>query len=120
MVEPKATLLESKKTNQMVPSGGGGGGHFQNYRFCSEHARTVMQITYSRDHGYGSPIRFDQFFQKGDRSMPTAKSETARKATKQVCHICGKECDSYFCGPCSDKVRAEAMTKKKLEDKGKA
>ncbi len=80
----------------------------------------VMQITYSRDYGYGSPIRFDQFFQKGDRSMSTAKSETARKATRQVCHICGKECDSYFCGPCSDKVRAEAVTKKKLEDKGKA
>jgi len=52
--------------------------------------------------------------------MPTAKSETARKATRQVCHICGKECDSYFCGPCSDKVRAEAVTKKKMEDKGKA
>jgi len=48
------------------------------------------------------------------------KSRTDEKAAKQKCHICGKEADAYFCSACSDKVRAEAVRTKRLEDKGKA
>jgi recombinational DNA repair protein RecR len=52
--------------------------------------------------------------------MPPMKSKTVTKTAKQLCHICGKESDSYFCGACSDRVRAEPLTKKKWKDKGKA
>ncbi|MBZ5696049.1 MAG: hypothetical protein LAN36_11905 [Acidobacteriia bacterium] len=52
--------------------------------------------------------------------MSTTKTNTAQKEGKQLCHICGKESESYICEACSDKVRAEAMNKKKWEDKGKA
>ena len=52
--------------------------------------------------------------------MPAIKTKTVQKADKQLCHICGKESETYICEACSDKVRAEAVNKKKWEDKGKA
>ena len=56
----------------------------------------------------------------GETPMPSTKTKVVPKAEKNLCHICGKECDSYICGACADKVRAEALNKKKWEDRGKA
>lgn len=52
--------------------------------------------------------------------MPATKSKTVRKTGKQFCRICGKDSDVSICGACSDKVRAEAVNHKRLEDRGKA
>jgi len=37
---------------------------------------------------------------------------------EQLCKICGKPSSSVICRHCSDKVRAEAVARKKREDKG--
>ena len=52
--------------------------------------------------------------------MPATKTKMVLKEEKHLCHICGKESESCICEVCSDKVRAEALDKKKWEDKGKA
>ena len=44
---------------------------------------------------------------------PTHRPEHA----KEVCNVCGKPALSTICDMCSDKVRAEALNKKKNEEK---
>ena len=40
-------------------------------------------------------------------------------AKRQVCMICGKPSAKTICEACAEKVRGEALGKKKKEDKGK-
>jgi hypothetical protein len=40
------------------------------------------------------------------------------KQRKQVCSVCGKPSGSNICGTCSDRIRAEALARKRREDKG--
>jgi len=44
---------------------------------------------------------------------PTHRPEHA----KQVCNICGKPWPGTICDVCADRVRAEALHRKKLEEK---
>jgi hypothetical protein len=37
---------------------------------------------------------------------------------KPVCEVCGKSSVSPICAACSDKIRAEALARKRREDKG--
>jgi hypothetical protein len=49
-----------------------------------------------------------------------AKTQTNSKPAKQrrsVCNVCGKPGPS-ICPMCSDRIRAEALARKKREDKG--
>jgi hypothetical protein len=48
------------------------------------------------------------------------KTKTSPKPAKQrrsVCNVCGKSGPS-ICPTCSDRIRAEALVRKKREDKG--
>lgn len=50
------------------------------------------------------------------------KNETAASAEprqrKQVCNVCGKASGGSICAACADRIRAEAVARKKREDKG--
>ena len=37
-----------------------------------------------------------------------------------ACHICGKACDSMICDACSERIRLEALARKKREEQGNA
>jgi hypothetical protein len=37
---------------------------------------------------------------------------------KRICIVCGKPSGSNICRACADKIRAEAVARKKREDKG--
>jgi recombinational DNA repair protein RecR len=41
----------------------------------------------------------------------------AEEAKKQRCMICGKPSEKTICAPCADKLRGEALNKKKKEEK---
>ena len=43
---------------------------------------------------------------------------TQGKLQKEVCEICGKPSADPICPVCADKIRAEAVARKKREDKG--
>ncbi len=47
-----------------------------------------------------------------------SKIPTALKPEQQVCKICGKSSEASICHACADKVRAEAVGRKKREDRG--
>jgi hypothetical protein len=49
-----------------------------------------------------------------------ALSASGPKGRKRVCIICSKPSDEMICGACADKVSAEALEKKRWEEKGKA
>jgi len=42
----------------------------------------------------------------------------APKQRRRVCNVCGKPSGSSICAMCSDRIRAEALARKKREDKG--
>lgn len=46
------------------------------------------------------------------------KVSTQVKQRRRVCSVCGKPSGSSICGMCSDRIRAEALARKKREDKG--
>jgi recombinational DNA repair protein RecR len=50
----------------------------------------------------------------GASKMSIKKEQKSRP----VCEICGKPSATPICPACSDKVRAEAIARKKREDKG--
>ncbi len=57
-----------------------------------------------------------------DVGVPGGGSQT-RTATesrrgKRVCNLCGKPSEDNICPTCADKIRAEAVARKKREDKG--
>jgi len=43
---------------------------------------------------------------------------TGSRLRKQVCNVCGKPSVSSICPVCVDKIRAEAVARKRREDKG--
>jgi hypothetical protein len=47
---------------------------------------------------------------------PTPRPGQAR----HVCHICGKPSDKTICDECSERIRIDALTRKKREEKGDA
>ena len=57
-----------------------------------------------------------------DVGLPDGKIQTSLtmepKQRKRVCNVCGKPSGSSICPTCADKVRAEAVARKKREDKG--
>lgn len=49
----------------------------------------------------------------------TAKIGTKKsEAPRAFCEVCGKPSQVPICAPCSDKIRAEALARKRREDKG--
>ena len=52
---------------------------------------------------------------EGKIQMPTALEPEQHK---QFCKVCGKPSTSNICPVCADKIRAEAVARKKREDKG--
>ena len=47
----------------------------------------------------------------------SASSVTAGK--KGICVLCSEPSDEMFCGPCVDKIRADAVEHKRWEERGK-
>jgi hypothetical protein len=48
-----------------------------------------------------------------------SESTNNRKASAwSFCEVCGKPSQVPICGGCADKIRAEAMARKRREDKG--
>jgi len=43
---------------------------------------------------------------------------TATEPERRVCKICGKPSEISICPACADKIRAEAVGRKKREDRG--
>jgi K+-sensing histidine kinase KdpD len=52
---------------------------------------------------------------RGSSQIPTA---TESKRRKRVCNLCGKPSEDNICPRCADRIRAEAVARKKREDKG--
>jgi recombinational DNA repair protein RecR len=50
----------------------------------------------------------------GANTMSSKKEQKSRP----VCELCGKPAVTPICSACSDKIRAEAVARKKREDKG--
>ena len=51
--------------------------------------------------------------------MNTAEKDTARpEHARHVCNICGKPSESTICEGCSERIRMEALEKKKREEQG--
>jgi hypothetical protein len=48
-----------------------------------------------------------------------ALSVAGPEGRKRVCIICSKPSDEMICGACADKVSADALEKKRWEEKGK-
>lgn len=46
------------------------------------------------------------------------ESKAAAKQRRRFCNVCGKPSGSFICGACSDRIRAEALDRKRREDKG--
>ena len=57
-------------------------------------------------------------FAAGGQPSGEAKSSNQVKQRRRVCNICGKQSGASICGMCSDRIRAEALARKKREDKG--
>lgn len=52
----------------------------------------------------------------GNRVLP---STDHRKASEwSFCEVCGKPSQVPICGGCADRIRAEAVARKRREDKG--
>lgn len=49
----------------------------------------------------------------------TAGGATSSGQSKRVCSICGKPSAKIICDACADKIRAEALARKKQMEKGK-
>jgi nucleotide-binding universal stress UspA family protein len=52
------------------------------------------------------------------RGRARQQTLTEPKRRKRVCNICGKPSGNSICPTCADKIRAEALARKKREDKG--
>jgi len=46
------------------------------------------------------------------------KGSVQVKPRRRVCSVCSKPSGSSICGMCADRIRAEALARKKREDKG--
>jgi len=56
----------------------------------------------------------------GIRGNPNQKAVNDKRAehTWSFCEVCGKPSQVPICGGCADRIRAEAVARKKREDKG--
>jgi hypothetical protein len=45
-------------------------------------------------------------------------SQTSGKKSRPVCEVCGKPALAPICPACADRIRAEAVARKRREDKG--
>ena len=48
----------------------------------------------------------------------TARSPDSQEHSKHVCSICGKPSEKMIYGACTDKIRADALARKKRSEKG--
>jgi recombinational DNA repair protein RecR len=48
----------------------------------------------------------------------TAPEPKRAKQRSRLCNVCGQPFGSKICAMCSDRIRAEALARKKREDKG--
>jgi recombinational DNA repair protein RecR len=48
----------------------------------------------------------------------TAQPPNSLGHSKRICSICGKPSEKMICGACTDKIRADALARKKQEEKG--
>jgi hypothetical protein len=53
------------------------------------------------------------------RPPPRDSNTKQPEDRKRLCILCGKPSDKVICGACADKVSADAMEKKRWEEKGK-
>jgi len=60
-------------------------------------------------------MRKDVGVPRGSSQTPTA---TEPKRRKRACNLCGKPSEDHICPTCADRIRAEAVARKKREDKG--
>lgn len=49
---------------------------------------------------------------------PSKVASKKSQAPRPVCEVCGKSSVSPICPTCADKIRAEAVARKRREDKG--
>lgn len=56
-----------------------------------------------------TPIQMRTVAKNGSKTSPNARP---------VCEVCGKPAVNPICAACSDKIRAEALARKRREDKG--
>jgi recombinational DNA repair protein RecR len=53
--------------------------------------------------------------------MNTSEQATSRpEHAKHVCNTCGKASESTICEECSERIRMEALARKKREEQGNA
>ncbi len=62
-------------------------------------------------------VRKDVGVSRGSSQTPTPNAMEPR-SRKRVCNLCGKPSEDNICPTCADKIRAEAVARKKREDKG--
>jgi recombinational DNA repair protein RecR len=55
---------------------------------------------------------------RGARNVVSTGSDNKSQKARPVCEVCGKSSTSPICQACADKIRAEAVARKKREDKG--
>lgn len=54
-----------------------------------------------------------------NRTLSTSEMSSLKsQKSKPVCEVCGKPSVSPICPACADKIRAEALARKRREDKG--
>ena len=89
--------------------------------FVSRHAACSVQIVRippeaPRHLSVSSNERRKDVGVPGGRTQTPTVMQTKRR--KQVCSVCGKPSGNSICPTCADKIRAEAVARKKREDKG--
>ena len=53
--------------------------------------------------------------------MNTVEQGKARsKRTERVCNVCGRPSERTICEQCSERIRVEALTRKKRDEQGDA
>lgn len=48
----------------------------------------------------------------------SASATSGKARARSFCEVCGKPSEVPICGGCADRIRAEAVARKKREDKG--
>ena len=48
----------------------------------------------------------------------SASANNTKASARSFCEVCGKPSQVPICGGCADRIRAEAVARKRREDKG--
>ncbi len=51
-------------------------------------------------------------------SMASKTGSKSSQKSRPVCEVCGKPAVTPICAACADRIRAEAVARKRREDKG--